>query len=112
MELDYICNGTVDMKAQKWTGHILLLRSTSPYELEVNARGSSFHILCGEHAYGNFICIPDWNIGTELAGMSDRFWNFERLTTYYPELSPVDAISITCALKKLNEYISTTGEAG
>lgn len=50
MELDYICNGTVDMKAQKWTGHILLLRSTSPYELEVNARGSSFHILCGEHA--------------------------------------------------------------
>lgn len=112
MELDYICTGTADMNARKWTGHILLLKSSLPYELEVNARGSSFHILCGEHAYGNFICIPNWNIGTELAGLSDCFWNFERLTTYYPQLSPVDAISIASALKKLDEYISTREEAG
>lgn len=112
MELDYTCNGTGCLRARKWTGHILLLKSTSPYELEVNARGSSFHILCGEHAYGNFICIPNWNIGTELADLSDYFWNFERLTTYYPELSPVDAISITSALKRLNEYISSTERTG
>lgn len=112
MELNYICIGTSDMKPRQWTGHIQILNDSSPYELEVTARHSSFHILCGKHEYGNYVCIPNWNIGTELAGLSDRFWNFERLTTYYPELSSVDVTSITCALAKLNEYISTKGEAG
>lgn len=112
MELDYICTGTEEMKQIRWNGHINLLRSTDPYELEVTARYSSFHILCGKHEYGSYICIPNWNIGTELAELSDRFWNFERLTTYYPELSPVDAISIIDALVKLSEYISIQEEAG
>ena len=112
MELDYICTGTEDMKPIRWNGHINLLRSTDPYELEVTARYSSFHILCGKHKYGSYICIPNWNIGTELASLSDSFWNFERLTTYYPELSPVDAISIVDALVKLSEYISTQEKAG
>ena len=112
MELNYICNGTNDMKPKRWKGHIRILTDSTPYELEVTARNSSFHILCGRHKYGNYVCIPDWNIGTELTGLSDRFWNFERLTTYYPELSPVDVTSITCALAKLNEYISIKGEAG
>lgn len=112
MNLEYICTGTAEMQQRKWEGHIHLLRTSSPYELEVTARGSSFHILCGQHKYGNFICIPNWNIGTELAGLSDSFWNFERLTTYYPELSAVDAISITSALEKLNEYISKREKAG
>ncbi|MBB2183998.1 hypothetical protein H0486_17005 [Lachnospiraceae bacterium MD1] len=87
MDLDYICTGTEDIEPIRWNGHINLLRSTDPYELEVTARDSSFHILCGKHEYGSYICIPNWNIGTELAGLSDRFWNFECLTTYYPELS-------------------------
>lgn len=112
MELNYICTGTNDMKPKRWEGHINLLKSSVPFELEVTARHSSFHILCGKHEYGNYLCIPNWNIGTELAGFSDRFWNFERLTTYYPELSSVDAISITCALVKLSEYLSIMEEAG
>lgn len=112
MEINYICNGTSDMEPRQWGGHIKLLCDSSPYELEVTARHSYFHILCGRHAYGNYICIPNWNIGTELAGLSDSFWNLERLTTYYPKLSPVDATSIVCALKKLNEYITIGREAG
>lgn len=112
MELDYICNGTEAMEPIRWKGHINLLKTTDPYELEVTARYSSFHILCGKHEYGSYICIPNWNIGTELAGLSDSFWNFERLTTYFPELSPVDAISIVNALVKLSEYILTQEEAG
>lgn len=112
MELHYICTGTDHMKPKHWEGYIRLLKNSVPYELEVTARHSSFHILCGKHEYGNYICIPNWNIGTELAGLSDRFWNFERLTTYYPELSPVDAISITCALATLSEYIAITEKAG
>lgn len=112
MQLQYICTGMDSMTPKRWEGRIRLLKASVPYELEVTARHSSFHILCGKHEYGNYICIPNWNIGTELAGLSDRFWNFEQLTTYYPELSPVDAISITCALVKLSEYISNMEEAG
>ena len=112
MELGYICTGTEDMDPLRWEGHIRLIKGSEPYELEVTARHSSFHILCGKHAYGSYICIPNWNIGTELAGLSDSFWNFERLTTYYPEVSPVDAVSIVDALVKLSEYISIQEEAG
>ena len=112
MELHYICTGKDYMKPKRWEGCIHLLKTATPYEMEVKARHSSFHIVCGKHEYGNYICIPNWNIGTELAELSDTFWNFERLTTYYPELSPVDAVSITCALVKLSEYISIMDEAG
>lgn len=65
MELNYICIGTSDMKPRQWTGHIQILNDSSPYELEVTARHSSFHILCGKHEYGNYVCIPNWNIGTD-----------------------------------------------
>lgn len=112
MELDYICVRTPEMKPLRWKGHIKLLRTIPPYEMEVTARQSSFHILCGSHEYGHFICVPNWNIGTELAGLSDIFWNQERLTTYYPELSKVDVISIVTSLVKLNEYLSIREEAG
>lgn len=111
MKLDYICTGN-DMKPIHWKGHINLLKNTDPYELDVTARYSSFHIICRKHAYGCFLCIPNWNIGTELASLSDSFWNYERLTTYYPELSSVDAISIVGALVKLSEHISLQEEAG
>lgn len=112
MELDYTCIGTPEMNPLRWSGHIRLLQTAEPYELEVTARDSYFHILCGRHEYGNFICIPNWNIGTELASLSDSFWNRERLTTYYPELSLVDVISIVDSLVMLNEYISFQKEAG
>ena len=52
------------------------------------------------------------NIGTELSSLSDTFWNFERLTTYYPKLSKVDAVSIVSALERLNEYLLSKEEAG
>lgn len=61
MELNYICTGTNETKAKQWEGHINLLKDSTPYELEVTARHSSFHILCENYEYGNYICIPDWN---------------------------------------------------
>jgi hypothetical protein len=106
MELEYTCTQTIDSKTTRWSGQLRMIHCSTPYEMEVTARGSSFHIICGRHQYGNFICIPNWNIGTELASFSDCFWNMERLTTYYPELSQTDAASIVGALTKLNDYIN------
>lgn len=106
MEFDFTCTGLSDMKPQVWEGHILFLGQSCPVELEVTSRCSRFHIICGRHAYGNYICLPNWGIGTELAGLCDSFWNLEKLTATYPGLSVVDAISIVDALAAISDYVS------
>ncbi len=105
MEFTYFCTGLADMNPNSWEGHIKLLHKSDYYEVEVTARLSSFHIIFGRHKYGNYICIPNWGIGTELSHLDDSFWNLERLSNTYPELSMVDAISIVDALAALNDFI-------
>ena len=88
-----------------WNGEIIPIRlEQEPYEVEVSARGSYFHLLVGRHAYGNYICIPNWDIGTELASLSDSFWNLERLST--TKLKKVDACSVAYALLEVSKYVN------
>ena len=88
-----------------WTGEIIPIQlEYEPYEVEVSARGSYFHLLVGHHTYGNYICIPNWNIGTELASLSDSFWNLERLSN--TKLKKVDACSVAYALLELSKYVN------
>lgn len=105
MILTYSCTGLADMEPNSWEGQIQFLHRSDYYEIEVSARLSTFHIIFGSHRYGNYICIPNWGIGTELSRLSDTFWNLERLSNTYPELSLVDAISIVDALAALSDYI-------
>ncbi len=105
MNIDYQCHGFPTMKQKIWTGNIKILKQMPPYEMEVNARGSYFHIIIGSHKYGNYLCIPNWNIGIELSCLTDNFWIFERLTNTYPKLSTVDAISISDALSNVAKYL-------
>jgi hypothetical protein len=106
MEFTYSCTGLADMKPNSWKGHIQFLHKSDYYEIEVTARHSSFHIIFGRHKYGNYICIPNWGIGTELSRLDDSFWNLERLSNTYPQLSMVDLISIVDALASLSDYIA------
>lgn len=88
-----------------WTGEIIPIRlDLEPYEAEVSARGSYFHLIVGRHAYGNYICIPNWDIGTELASLSDSFWILERLSR--TKLKKVDACSVAYALVELSKYVN------
>ncbi len=88
-----------------WMGEINPIQlEHEPYEVEVSARGSYFHLLIGHHAYGNYICIPNWNVGTELASLSDSFWNLEQLSS--TTLKKVDACSVTYALLELSKYVN------
>lgn len=94
-----------DATKDVWSGDIIPIRlKYQPYEFEVKARGSYFHLLIGSHAYGNFICIPNWNVGTELSSLSDLFWNCERLSK--TNLKNVDACSVAYALQELSNYIN------
>ncbi|MDD3307783.1 MAG: hypothetical protein PHO29_11905 [Acetobacterium sp.] len=87
-------------------GQVHLITTVNPYEMIVTARKSCFHIICGTSTHGNFLCIPNLGVATELACLNDTFWNLERLTMNNPDLSETDAISIIYALKALNSYIS------
>ena len=90
---------------ETWDGVITSINiERQPYEAEITARGSCFHIIFGKHMYGNYICIPNWNAGTEIVNTNDVFWNYERLKTY-TKLNGVDACSVAYALKKLGELI-------
>lgn len=88
-----------------WYGSIAPIQlEHEPYEVEVSARGSYFHLIIGNHAYGNYICIPNWDVGTELASLADSFWNLERL--YNTKLKKVDACSVVYALLELSNYVN------
>jgi hypothetical protein len=102
-KIKFTCYGSSRMKP--WDGTILPLKLTAPYEVEVTARGSTFHLIVGHHRYGDYICIPNWNVGTQLASLTDRFWNYERLTGY-TELKSVDAYSVTSALVALSKIVN------
>ena len=104
MGFSYQCNDP-DSNEKSWSGHIRLL-NININEFEVTARGSTFHLLVGKHSYGKYLCIPNWGIGTEMASLSDCFWNRERLEQDYPELSKVDIISIVKALEALSAYVT------
>ena len=93
MIYDYTCTRN-QAKNGSWKGQVHLLTSTNPYELKVTARHSCFHVIYGTYAHGNFLCIPNLGIASEIAGLSDTFWNLERLTMRNSELSKTDAISI------------------
>ena len=60
-------------------GQITIIHASFPIEADIHADGWSFHIIVGKHRDGNYICIPNWSIGSELAGLDDTFWNSERL---------------------------------
>ena len=60
-------------------GQITIIHASFPIEADIYANGWNFHIIVGKHKDGNYICIPNWSIGSELSGLDDTFWNSERL---------------------------------
>lgn len=83
-----------------------------PYEIIIEARGYRFHILCGSQINGNFLCIPDWHVGCELAALNDISWNMDSILHSDSRLEYEDATAIVYALALLSQSINdgtTTG---
>jgi len=97
--MDYICHHQTKERKQQWTGHLDSYRiSGKILEVEITGRGSHFHAIVGSHSYGNFICIPSLGVGSELASLSDVFWNLERLSR---QMNSIDAATVAYALSQL-----------
>lgn len=104
MEFTYICQNTFSKNNESWTGTICPLMPFDCNEYEITARGSCFHLIIGKHYYSNYIYIPTWNIAMDISCLEDCFWNREHLLQTYPELSPVDVISIVEALVAIKKH--------
>lgn len=86
------------------TGKIKLISSVFPIEADIEANGWNFHVIIGNHINGKYICIPNWNVGSELAGLDDVFWNRERLFTY-TNLNETNSTIISSALAELSRIL-------
>lgn len=98
MPIKFHCKETIGKRLQNWNGTVIcLINYGSHYEISIDSR-SGFFFLVGHCVNGNFISIPAFNIGSDLADYSDYFWNNERLSAI---MNPVDAATVAEALRCL-----------
>lgn len=100
----YTCKYThEDGTTEFWKAKICPMRmSSSIYEAEITARGTTLDVLIGDYRHGRFICIPDINVGCPLSRYDDLFWNIERLSV---QMNTIDAVTVACGVKVLMEQV-------
>ena len=97
------CTLTKGRRKERWQGERRLIHySDTCYEAEITGRGTYFHVIDGKHSYGNYICIPNHDVGSELSEFRDLFWNTERLSGL---IKKVDAVTVAHGLCHLEELI-------
>lgn len=103
MGYDYKCKMEEGGRVVSWTASIDTVRMTASgqYEAEINGRGTYFHVIAGPHKYGGFLCIPNHNIGCELADFSDIRWTVGRLSMH--PIRKVDAITVATGIRNLEK---------
>ena len=77
--------------------------SGSPYEVTLEICDYRYHLIFGRQINGWFICVPNWNIGAELAHPSDTLWN--RTSLCKAGAQKCDAYYIAAALSKMNAFL-------
>ncbi len=96
--MKFLCQNMYAKAEEKkqWYGSVEVTnRTETGYEVKISGRGSSFYAIIGSYEYGNYICIPSWQVGCELASLKDTFWNLEQLQQ---QMSKVDAITLATAI--------------
>lgn len=94
------CQAKIGRKQEHWEGTVTnLTNHGSHYEIQISSR-SGFIFVIGKYKGGNFISVPTFSIGCDLAHYDDYFWNHERLSKL---MSKVDAATIAASLEALAE---------
>lgn len=108
MGYHYKCTLKEDGRAVSWMASIDTLRMTASgqYEAEINGRGTYFHVIAGQHKYGGFLCMPNHNIGCELADFSDIRWTIGRLCMH--PIRKVDAVTVATGISHLEKAAATS----
>ena len=93
-----------DTEDKACKGRVIKFVGGDPMEADIEINGWTFHVIVGTQWYGNYICIPNWSVGSELANLDDEFWNYERLCEYTP-LKKDNAKAIARALAEIDERL-------
>jgi len=73
MLIEFKCTMKKGKKTENWLGMITnLTKFGNHYELRIESR-SGFIVIIGKTSYGNFACIPDYDIGCHLSNLKDLF---------------------------------------
>ena len=73
------------------------------FETMISCEGFRCHLIYGQHSYGYYLVIPEWNIGCEMSDCNDTFWNTESLRK--TGLTERTVHKIVNTLKENGEYI-------
>ena len=73
------------------------------FETMISCEGFRYHLIYGQHSYGYYLVIPEWNIGCEMSDCNDTFWNTESLRK--TGLTERTVHKIVNILKENGEYI-------
>jgi len=102
--MEFVCTSPAegDGREERWLGEVAV-KSHSPYtaELLIYGRDSCINAVIGKYMSGQYICIPDIDIGCPLSRLSDLFWNRERLSA---NMNETDAATVAHALRALSGY--------
>ena len=93
-----------DTSRRMCEGTVTRIRQGDPLEADIEVNGWSFHVIVGTHLNGNYICIPNWSVGSELANLDDEFWNYERLKNH-TKLKVNEAKALSRALAEIDERL-------
>lgn len=100
ISVPFHCQAKIGRKQEYWEGIVSKLTNHgSHYEIHISSR-SGFIFVIGKYHGGNFISVPTFSVGCDLAHYDDFFWNCERLSKL---MSKVDAATIATSLKTLAE---------
>lgn len=77
-------------------------RDRDRMELMIYGSAACVNAVVGSYMSGQYICIPDIDVGCPLSSFSDIFWNRERLSAH---MQKTDAEMVAYALKALSEYL-------
>ncbi len=98
-DMDFTCSHKSKKRTQTWSGTIKIINySENHIEASMTGRGSYFHVITGPQINGNYICIPNYNVGSELSSYDDLFWNKEQLSG---SMGIIDATTVATGLTYL-----------
>ena len=105
-----VCSPTSNIRgnteAPCYKGEIDPIRlDRQPYEMYLEARGYRFHLIFGSQVNGNFLCIPDWDFGCELASLTDKTWNLHSILHSGFQLEREEATAISWGLALASDIV-------
>ena len=101
--MEFTCRHTSKKRTQTWQGTIKIINVTGNHvEASMTGRGSYVHVITGPQINGNYICITNYNNGSELASYKDLLWNKEQL---HRSMGIIDATTVATGLTYLPDII-------